>query len=78
MHTPNWMLTNTAVRVGSGGHWRIHAARFFVAALEALLTWQARANERAHLAALDDRMLRDIGLSRADVAQECAKPFWRL
>ncbi|MCB9959084.1 MAG: DUF1127 domain-containing protein [Rhodospirillaceae bacterium] len=45
--------------------------------LDALLTWQQRAAERRHLAALDDRLLKDMGLSRADVAQELEKPVWR-
>jgi hypothetical protein len=26
---------------------------------------------------LDDRMLRDVGLSRSDVDRECAKHFWQ-
>lgn len=38
--------------------------------------WQARARERNHLARLDDRMLRDVGLSRADTEREWRKPFW--
>jgi uncharacterized protein YjiS (DUF1127 family) len=42
-----------------------------------LLTWQERASERANLAALDDHMLKDMGLSRADVEHESSKPFWR-
>jgi uncharacterized protein YjiS (DUF1127 family) len=42
-----------------------------------LLTWQERAEQRQYLARLDDWMLRDIGLSRADVASETDKPFWR-
>ena len=42
-----------------------------------LVLWQDRARQRAHLASLDHRMLRDIGLSRADVAGEASKPFWR-
>jgi uncharacterized protein YjiS (DUF1127 family) len=42
-----------------------------------LLLWQGRARQRAHLAALDDRLLRDIGLTRADVERELLKPFWR-
>ena len=29
------------------------------------------------LAGLNDSMLRDIGLTRADVAGETRKPFWR-
>ena len=44
----------------------------------AVLTWQQRAHDRALLASLDDRMLRDIGCSRADVDRECAKPFWKV
>lgn len=39
--------------------------------------WRRRARSRAELAALDDRTLRDIGLTRADVWQEIDKPFWR-
>jgi len=42
-----------------------------------ILIWQERAAERAHLATLDDRLLRDMGLSRADVDQESTLPFWR-
>ncbi len=42
-----------------------------------LVLWQDRARQRAHLASLDHRMLRDIGLSRADVVREASKPFWR-
>jgi uncharacterized protein YjiS (DUF1127 family) len=35
------------------------------------------ARSRRHLAELDDRMLRDIGLSESDRRRECAQPFWR-
>jgi len=42
-----------------------------------LLLWQGRANSRARLAMADDRDLRDMGLTRAQAAQEVAKPFWR-
>jgi uncharacterized protein YjiS (DUF1127 family) len=34
--------------------------------------------ERWELAGLDDRVLRDISLRRADVDREYRKPFWRL
>ncbi|TAD89102.1 MAG: DUF1127 domain-containing protein [Alphaproteobacteria bacterium] len=34
--------------------------------------------QRTNLADLDDRMLRDMGISRADVERELSKPFWRL
>lgn len=35
-----------------------------------------RGRQRRALAALDDRALRDIGLTRMDVRHECAKPIW--
>ena len=50
---------------------------WLVLASDALLAWQYRAHERSHLMTLDDRMLRDIGLARADVENEAGKPFWR-
>jgi len=42
-----------------------------------LVEWRARAMDRRALAMLDDHLLRDIGLSRADVEREVSKPFWR-
>jgi uncharacterized protein YjiS (DUF1127 family) len=46
-------------------------------AFAAVLAWRARGRERAALRALDDRALRDIGVSRAEVWREIDKPFWR-
>ena len=43
----------------------------------ALIRIQARVSERRHLATLDDRLLADIGLDRADAMAEADKPFWR-
>lgn len=42
-----------------------------------LLAWQRRLCERDALAALDDRLLADIGLTRAQARREAGKPFWR-
>ena len=39
--------------------------------------WRRRAHDRAELAKLDDRMLRDIGLTPADAEFLSSKPFWR-
>lgn len=39
--------------------------------------WQKRAQDRNHLRELDNRMIADMGLSHADVANEVSKPFWR-
>ena len=44
---------------------------------EAPFLWAERAAERRHLAELDDHMLKDIGLNRADIAAVADKPFWR-
>ena len=45
-------------------------------AWKAALAWQSRASQRVHLDSLDDRMLRDVGLTRRDVQKEIEKPFW--
>ena len=47
------------------------------AAFGRLLTWQERASQRHALALLDDRMLKDVGLTGAAVEREIHKPFWR-
>jgi len=39
--------------------------------------WARRRRERAELARLDNRMLRDIGVTPADAWHEINKPFWR-
>lgn len=46
-------------------------------AVAVLREWRRRSRERAQLACLDERMLRDIGVSRGDVLREINKPFWR-
>ena len=46
--------------------------------LRLLLVWQDRERQRHQLRRLDDRLLKDMGLSRADVKHEAVKPFWRV
>jgi uncharacterized protein YjiS (DUF1127 family) len=48
-----------------------------VKATDTVLDWQERARQRHRLGEMDDHLLRDIGLSRADLEHEAAKPFWR-
>lgn len=38
--------------------------------------WITRIRTRQALAELDDRLLRDVGLTRYDAAHETNKPFW--
>ena len=39
--------------------------------------WRDRLRSRRELAAMSERELRDIGLTRCDVGGEISKPFWR-
>jgi len=56
----------------------VHALDSFLgAAMNTLFIWDRRHRDRLHLASLDERMLRDIGITGADVQHEAAKPFWR-
>lgn len=69
LHQPrNRAKGHDAVRVLSD------AGRHAVAILR---EWRRRAGDRAELAALDERTLADIGLSRADAEFLANKPFWR-
>jgi len=43
---------------------------------DCLYTWQDRSEQRMRLARMDDRMLEDMGLSRAEAILEADKPFW--
>jgi uncharacterized protein YjiS (DUF1127 family) len=40
-------------------------------------TWRERSRVRRQLAAMSDRELHDIGVCRAEVADEISRPFWR-
>lgn len=46
-------------------------------ALACIAIWHDRAEGRRHLARMDDRLLRDVGISRADAWQEARKPWWQ-
>ena len=39
--------------------------------------WARRRRQRLQLKDLDDHILRDIGISRAEADREMRKPFWR-
>ncbi len=46
-------------------------------ATDFLQTWADRYHQRKDLLEIDSRLLKDIGLTREDVLQESAKPFWK-
>lgn len=53
------------------------ARRALISVLERLLLWQERASQRHHLGMIEAHGLRDVGLTRADLAPEIRKLFWR-
>lgn len=53
------------------------AMRQAVRAISSLLVLQRHWRERDQLAELSDAALKDLGLSRADIAAELRKPAWR-
>ena len=57
---------------------RMHLARLPIRAwLRLAERWIERCRTRRALARLDDHLLRDVGISRAEAAREAANPFWR-
>jgi uncharacterized protein YjiS (DUF1127 family) len=51
--------------------------KFAAVAVTRLLRWHELARQRRALLTLDDRMLKDIGVTRADADREASRPFWR-
>ena len=74
----NWTLTIRQNR-WSGGRRAIWSKVLTAlsAATDLVFAWQDRAQQRRQLATMDDRLLRDIGISRLDALHEANKPFWR-
>jgi uncharacterized protein YjiS (DUF1127 family) len=56
---------------------RARRVPWLAVARQCMSGWRERSRSRRSLRDLDERMLRDIGLTPADVERECRKPFWR-
>ena len=56
-----------------GGSFGISLGRLYAT----MVAWQQRYELRQHLLEMDDRLLDDIGFSRADAIREARKPFWK-
>jgi uncharacterized protein YjiS (DUF1127 family) len=63
---------------GSGAASRAVLGRTLIRWVERGMSWHRGCRDRQVLAALDDRMLRDIGIDRATAGSEHATWFWRL
>jgi uncharacterized protein YjiS (DUF1127 family) len=74
--TPLTLAAPTALRASAAGG-PIRWCDVLAAVIEEVMTWHERVRQRRQLQSLSDHMLRDIGLGRADVELEAAKPFWR-
>ncbi len=51
-------------------------AAWLLRAVELVLGWQEMARQGRALLALDERLLKDIGITRADAKREASRPFW--
>lgn len=67
-------IIETLGRLADGPTYRLHLFRM----LKTLSTTTRVARERRELAALDDRMLKDIGLSRSVAHRETERPWFDL
>ena len=75
-HTIDTTLTG-AKSASSKSLWAFgNVRRIVVKWLQILVIWQDRAEQRHALSELNDQMLKDIGVSRADAYKELRKPFW--
>ena len=72
MHT----ISKTPTGLKGGLSWYKELYRRLIRAADAFLIWYDRSRERQALLSMDDHMLHDIGLSRADIWDEARKPFW--
>jgi uncharacterized protein YjiS (DUF1127 family) len=63
-------VINVGDRSGSG------VVNLVRSAFARVLVWRQRALDRRHLAAMDGRMRKDLGLSNVEIWHEINKPFW--
>ncbi len=69
MHTPALILLNDSPRLPLIA---VLALRFAATVTK----WERQRRSRVNLSKLDDRMLRDVGLTRHQANREANRPFW--
>ena len=75
MQVHAWIPGHGGARTAPGLGLKIKAWAATAATL--LLGWRELARQRRALLSLDDRTLKDIGISRAEAEREARQPFWR-
>ena len=65
----------TTARTLGGRSWTPYVPAILNLVSTVLWNWRCRLVERDTLAHMDDRMLEDIGISRAEAHREANKPF---
>lgn len=72
MTSRSGLLAASPAPLGRGG-----VGRFFTGLANRLAEWHERSQQRTHLAGMNERMLKDIGVSSVDALRESSKPFWK-
>jgi uncharacterized protein YjiS (DUF1127 family) len=77
--SPDWTTVGHRRASHARGHFgpRGRLAYLGGTVVRTVLLWMERSRQRRALAELDDRLLRDIGLTRDEARRECANPFWK-
>ncbi|WP_170381178.1 DUF1127 domain-containing protein [Ruegeria atlantica] len=70
MHTPALLLLNDSPRLPL-------IAALAVQFAAKVTKWERQRRSRINLSKLDDRLLKDVGLTRYQARQEFTRPFWR-
>ncbi len=71
------LARGTEIGAHGAGGFVSRLLRLPVSLIEGLYTWQRRIDDRNRMRHLDDRLLADMGMDRADREREISLPFWR-
>ena len=76
MSYQTWLAAENRVRLFSPGWRTALATALLLRCLTALRRMHERWCQRQDLRELDDRLLRDIGITRKQAHHEAGRPFW--
>jgi uncharacterized protein YjiS (DUF1127 family) len=63
--------------IAGAGLRRVARAPRLIEAVDLILVWIDRSRQRGQLASVDRSILKDVGISPAEVDAECRKRFWQ-